>query len=318
MAVEDAAAQLLGYGCDLAEVTGGEPLLQPAVHPLIARLLDAGMTVLVETSGASDVSRLDARAIKVMDLKCPGSGESARNLWSNLDHLTPRDEVKFVIADRADYEWARDVTRRHNLAARVNAVLMSCAFGKLGAGAAGGMDPGRSAAGADATPDAQTYLGARRARRLNQGRGETRRQGRVFENPASPDWTDDLRRAFRALVDSRVPHVRGPHQRLRRLRFALRPDRRRYRMAALPGMARTMPAMRKSILHQPQPAVRISFLHPMSILRRKSERPRRTGRITPAPNTMERPPPAVSTFGLITGGIIYPYAIAPVARLRTP
>jgi 7-carboxy-7-deazaguanine synthase len=131
MAVEDAAAQLLGYGCDLAEVTGGEPLLQPAVHPLIARLLDAGMTVLVETSGASDVSRLDARAIKVMDLKCPGSGESARNLWSNLEHLTPRDEVKFVIADRADYEWACDVTRRHNLAARVNAVLMSCAFGKL-------------------------------------------------------------------------------------------------------------------------------------------------------------------------------------------
>jgi 7-carboxy-7-deazaguanine synthase len=131
MAVEDVAAQLLGYGCDLAEVTGGEPLLQPAVHPLIARLLDAGMTVLVETSGASDVSALDERAIKVMDLKCPGSGESARNLWSNLEHLTPRDEVKFVIADRADYEWAREVTRRHDLAARVNAVLMSCAFGLL-------------------------------------------------------------------------------------------------------------------------------------------------------------------------------------------
>ena len=66
-----------------------------------------------------------------MDLKCPGSGELARNLWSNLEHLTPRDEVKFVITDRADYEWARDVTRRHNLAARVNAVLMSCAFGPL-------------------------------------------------------------------------------------------------------------------------------------------------------------------------------------------
>jgi 7-carboxy-7-deazaguanine synthase len=131
MAVEEVAAQLLGYGCDLAEVTGGEPLLQAAVHPLIERLLEAGVTVLVETSGASDVSRLDARAIKVMDLKCPGSGESARNLWSNLEHLTPRDEVKFVIADRADYEWARDVARRHNLAARVNAVLMSCAFGQL-------------------------------------------------------------------------------------------------------------------------------------------------------------------------------------------
>ena len=131
MAVEEVAAQIIGYGCDLAEVTGGEPLLQPAVHSLIASLLEAGITVLVETSGASDVSRLDARAIKVMDLKCPGSGESARNLWTNLEHLTSRDEVKFVIADRADYDWARDVTLRHKLAARVNAVLMSCVFGRL-------------------------------------------------------------------------------------------------------------------------------------------------------------------------------------------
>ncbi|HVA41431.1 MAG TPA: radical SAM protein, partial [Candidatus Binataceae bacterium] len=80
MAVEEAAERLLAYGCDLVEVTGGEPLLQPAVHPLIARLLEAGRTVLVETSGASDVSRLDPRAIKVMDLKCPASGECARNL----------------------------------------------------------------------------------------------------------------------------------------------------------------------------------------------------------------------------------------------
>jgi 7-carboxy-7-deazaguanine synthase len=131
MAIEEVAAQLLGYGCDLVEVTGGEPLLQAGVYPLIVRLLDMGTTVLVETSGASDISRLDVRAIKVMDLKCPGSGESARNLWSNLDHLTPRDEVKFVIADRADYEWARDVLRRDNLAPRVNAVLMSCVFGRL-------------------------------------------------------------------------------------------------------------------------------------------------------------------------------------------
>jgi 7-carboxy-7-deazaguanine synthase len=131
MAVEEVAAQLLGYGCDLVEVTGGEPLLQAGVYPLIVRLLDMGTTVLVETSGASDVSRLDVRAIKVMDLKCPGSGESARNLWSNLEHLTRRDEVKFVVGDRADYEWARDVLRRDNLAPRVNAVLMSCVFGRL-------------------------------------------------------------------------------------------------------------------------------------------------------------------------------------------
>ena len=220
MAVEEVAAQLLGYGCDLAEVTGGEPLLQPAVHPLIARLLDAGMTVLVETSGASDVSALDQRAIKVMDLKCPGSGESTRNLWSNLEHLTPRDEVKFVIADRADYEWARDVTRRHDLAARVNAVLMSCAFGLLEPAHAGGMDPGRSPGSADATPNAQAYLGARRAWRLNPSHGSPRRKGTDIEkppDPASPAWPDDLRRAFRSMVDSRIHNLRGPYQRLRRL-----------------------------------------------------------------------------------------------------
>lgn len=131
MGVEEASARLLEYGCELVEVTGGEPLLQPGVYPLIARLLEAGRTVLIETSGASDVSRLDPRVIKVMDLKCPGSAESARNLWSNLEFLTPRDEVKFVIADRADYEWARGVIERHALAARVSAVLMSCVFGRL-------------------------------------------------------------------------------------------------------------------------------------------------------------------------------------------
>jgi len=131
MTVQEAAERLFSYGCDLVEVTGGEPLLQPGVHRLIARLLDGGLTVLVETSGASDVSRLDPRAIKVMDLKCPGSGESARNRWSNIDHLTAHDEVKFVLADRTDYEWAREVILRHKLAARVNAVLMSCVFRRL-------------------------------------------------------------------------------------------------------------------------------------------------------------------------------------------
>ncbi|HZO80920.1 MAG TPA: radical SAM protein [Candidatus Binataceae bacterium] len=131
MTVEEAAARLLEYGCELVEITGGEPLLQPGVYPLVARLLASGRTVLIETSGASDVSRLDPRVVKVMDLKCPGSGESARNLWRNLEYLTPRDEVKFVIADRADYEWARGVIGEHRLAARVNAVLMGCVFGRL-------------------------------------------------------------------------------------------------------------------------------------------------------------------------------------------
>src|SRR5271170_612739 len=131
MPIAEVAEIIRGYRCDLIEVTGGEPLLQEGVYPLTEAMLEAGQTVMIETSGAVDLARLDPRVIKIMDLKCPGSGECERNLWSNLDHLTPRDEIKFVVADRADYEWARDVARRHNLAARVNAVLMSCAFGKL-------------------------------------------------------------------------------------------------------------------------------------------------------------------------------------------
>jgi 7-carboxy-7-deazaguanine synthase len=131
MTVDEAADRVLGYRCELVEVTGGEPLLQSGVYPLIGRLLASGATVLIETSGAADISRLDPRVIKVMDLKCPASGECERNLWGNLEHLTPRDEVKFVIADRGDYEWARDVIGTRDLAARVNAVLMSCAFGRL-------------------------------------------------------------------------------------------------------------------------------------------------------------------------------------------
>ena len=100
------------------------------------------------------MSRLDPRAIKVMDLKCPGSGESARNLWSNLEHLTQRDEVKFVIADRADYEWARDVILRHNARGARQRGTDELRVRPVGARAAGGMDPRRSSAGADATPDA--------------------------------------------------------------------------------------------------------------------------------------------------------------------
>ena len=123
--------QVLAHGCGLAEVTGGEPLLQANVYELIGALLGAGLTVMVETSGAADLSRLDPRVVKIMDLKCPGSGEAHRNLWQNLAWLTPRDEVKFVLSDRADYEWARNVMYEHALSERVNAVLLSCAFGRL-------------------------------------------------------------------------------------------------------------------------------------------------------------------------------------------
>ena len=103
-------------GTRLVEITGGEPLIHRNAFVLADRLLERGYTVLVETSGAIDVSPLDARVHKIMDLKCPDSSEEARNLWSNLDHLTGRDEIKFVIKDRADYEWARDVVRERGLA----------------------------------------------------------------------------------------------------------------------------------------------------------------------------------------------------------
>jgi len=123
-------------GTDLVEVTGGEPLAHPNAFPLVRRLLDEGFTVLVETSGAFDVAPLDPRAHKIMDLKCPGSGESARNLWGNLDHLTGRDEVKFVVKDRADYEWTRDAIRTRGLDRRVadgslRALLVSPVWGEV-------------------------------------------------------------------------------------------------------------------------------------------------------------------------------------------
>ncbi len=131
MTIEEVAAAVARHQCNLVEITGGEPLLQDSVYPLIDALLAAEDTVMIETSGASDVSRLDPRVIKIMDLKCPGSGESERNLWSNLDHLRPHDEIKFVVADRIDYEWARGAIRTRELAQRVNAILISPAFGEM-------------------------------------------------------------------------------------------------------------------------------------------------------------------------------------------
>ena len=111
----------------LVEITGGEPLLQPNVHVLMRRLCDAGRTVLIETDGVCDISTCDPRVIRIMDIKTPGSGEADRNNWDNLPHLTKRDEVKFVICSREDYEWSRGVIRRHGLDQRVNAVLVSAA-----------------------------------------------------------------------------------------------------------------------------------------------------------------------------------------------
>jgi 7-carboxy-7-deazaguanine synthase len=119
MTLDEIVARVEEIGTSLVEITGGEPLIHRNAFVLAERLLDRGCTVLVETSGAIDIAPLDARVHRIMDLKCPGSGESARNLWSNLDHLTERDEVKFVIAGREDYEWARNVIRERGLDERV-------------------------------------------------------------------------------------------------------------------------------------------------------------------------------------------------------
>lgn len=128
--LDEVVEEALASGAPLVEVTGGEPLLQRSVRPLMKRLADAGRTVLVETSGSLPVEDLDPRVIRIVDIKCPGSGEEIRNLWGNLDALGPKDEVKFVLAHRDDYEWARSVIRAR-LEERPPAVLLSPVHGVL-------------------------------------------------------------------------------------------------------------------------------------------------------------------------------------------
>ena len=119
------------FNCALVEITGGEPLVQKRVLPLMSILCDAGKTVLLETSGAHDISKVDPRVHRIMDLKTPGSGEVEKNLWSNIDYLGSRDEVKFVIGSREDYEWSCDKVRRFDLPKRCHAVLFSPIFGRI-------------------------------------------------------------------------------------------------------------------------------------------------------------------------------------------
>jgi len=131
MSVDDVVADVEARGCQTVEVTGGEPLLQPDVYPLMQRLVDSGKTVLIETGGHRSIADIPSGVIRIMDVKCPGSGESGKNDWSNIAHLTKQDEVKFVIADRRDYDFAREIVAREDLAAKVNAVLFSPVHGEL-------------------------------------------------------------------------------------------------------------------------------------------------------------------------------------------
>lgn len=123
LTLDDVLARVRAFGCPTVEVTGGEPLLQPAVYHLLSRLADEFDRVLIETSGAVSIDGIDPRVVRIVDIKCPGSGEENRNHWPNLDLLTQRDEVKCVLADRVDYEWAREVVRRHDIASRCPVVF---------------------------------------------------------------------------------------------------------------------------------------------------------------------------------------------------
>ena len=130
---EDVLREIAAHPCRLVLLTGGEPLAQPAAFPFVSRLADAGWQVLVETSGHVSLEGLDPRAVAIMDVKAPGSGETHRMDWGNLDRLRAQDEVKFVIADRRDYDWSRDRVREHHLPDRCT-VLFSPVHGTLAPG----------------------------------------------------------------------------------------------------------------------------------------------------------------------------------------
>jgi 7-carboxy-7-deazaguanine synthase len=131
MPLEAVLDEVERYGCDVVEVTGGEPLLQQDVYPLMQALLDRGKTVLIETGGHRSIADVPRGVVKVMDVKCPGSGEAARMDWDNVDRLAPTDEVKFVIKDRADYEYATEVVARYGLVGKVAAIHLSPVHGVL-------------------------------------------------------------------------------------------------------------------------------------------------------------------------------------------
>lgn len=130
MTMDEVLTKVRAYHCPLVEVTGGEPLHQPEAFSLIEALCTEGYDVLVETSGAIDIAPVDQRAHVILDVKCPGSGMLDRMRWENLGRLTGKDEAKFVIKDRADYEWARKIVQSYGLAERCT-VLFGPVFGEL-------------------------------------------------------------------------------------------------------------------------------------------------------------------------------------------
>jgi len=129
--LEDIVQQVSGYRVRHVTVTGGEPLAQPNVHNLLSQLCDMDLQVSLETSGALDVAEVDPRVVKVVDLKTPGSAESHRNRWANVGHLQPHDQIKFVLCDRQDYDWAKLKCDEHSLYDKAADVLMSPSFGQL-------------------------------------------------------------------------------------------------------------------------------------------------------------------------------------------
>jgi 7-carboxy-7-deazaguanine synthase len=129
--LDDVMTEVESFECPLVEITGGEPLLQEDVYPLMERLLSVGHTVLLETGGHLDVGKVPAGVVKIVDIKCPASGEADKQDWGNIDRLLPHDQVKFVIQDENDYQYARDVVRRHHLDKRCAAVLFSPVHGVL-------------------------------------------------------------------------------------------------------------------------------------------------------------------------------------------
>jgi len=129
--LDEVLAEVDRLDCPLVEVTGGEPLLQDDVYPLMRSLLDRGSTVLLETGGHRSTAEVPAAVVTILDVKCPGSGEAHRNDWSNLERLRPHDEVKFVVQDREDYEFARDVITKHRLKERAAAVHLSPVHGVM-------------------------------------------------------------------------------------------------------------------------------------------------------------------------------------------